>query len=63
MPQRENRTTLSLPSDVTRKTRARAISEGTTMTAVVTVLLRGWLAGEIELPQPEKPERRKRETK
>jgi hypothetical protein len=55
MPQRENRTTLSLPADVTRKTRARAISEGTTMTAVVTALLRGWLVGEIDLPQPTEP--------
>ncbi len=51
-----NRTTLSIPLDVTRKARARAIAEGTSMSAVVTAFLRAWLGEEIEVPQP-KPEK------
>ena len=54
-----NKTTLSVPDDVAREVRKRAIDDGTSMSAIVTTLLRMWLAGEIELP-PEKPERGKR---
>jgi len=53
MPKVPNRVMLSVPQDVTRKSRARAISEDTSMSAVVTAFLRAWLAEEIEVPQPE----------
>ncbi len=51
-----NKTTLTIPADVTHKARVRALTESTSMSAIVTSLLRGWLDGEIELPQP-KPEK------
>jgi len=47
------RSNLSIPLDVFRKARGRAITEGSNLSAVVTALLRLWLAGKIELPQPE----------
>ncbi len=53
MPKRENKTTLSIPTEVTRQARARAISEGKNLSAVVTVFLRAWLAGDIGLPEPQ----------
>ena len=56
MPKVPNRANLSIPFDVTRKARAKAISEGTSMSAVVTAFLRAWLAEELQVPQP-KPER------
>ena len=59
-----NRTTLSIPVDVTRAARARAIKEGTSLSALITLFLKAWLAGEIETPQPQpekevKPKRKK----
>ena len=51
-----NRVMLSVPNDVTRKARTKAISEGTSMSAVVTAFLRAWLDGELDAPQP-KPEK------
>ena len=56
MPKVPNRVMLSVPQDVIRQARARAISEGTSMSAVVTAFLRAWLDGELEIPQP-KPEK------
>jgi len=56
MPKVPNRVMLSVPQDVTRQARARAITEGTSMSAVVTAFLRAWLAGKLEIPQP-KPEK------
>jgi hypothetical protein len=56
MAKRENKTTLSIPTDITRKVRAKAISEGTSMSAITTALLRMWLGGKIELPEPEDPQ-------
>ena len=51
-----NRVMLSVPQDVTRRARAKAISEGTSMSAVVTAFLGAWLDGDLEIPQP-KPEK------
>jgi hypothetical protein len=48
MPKVPNRVMLSVPQDVTRQARARAITEGTSMSAVVTAFLRAWLAGKLE---------------
>ena len=56
MPKVPNRANLSIPVDVTRRARTKAITEGTSMSAVVTAFLRAWLDGEIEVPQP-KPEK------
>jgi len=56
MPKVLNRVMLSVPAEITRKARARAILENTSMSAVVTVFLRAWLAEELQVPQP-KPER------
>ncbi len=47
------RSNLSIPLDVFRKARGRAIAEGSNLSAVVTALLRLWLDGKVELPQPE----------
>ena len=44
------RTNLSIPVDVFRKGRGRAITEGSSLSAVVTALLRMWLDGEVEIP-------------
>ncbi len=65
MPRVPNRAMLSIPNDVTRRARARAISEGTSMSAIVTRFLRAWLAGEIEVPvaEPEKEIKSKKQTK
>ena len=54
----KNVVTLSVPSEVTREARKRAIDDDTSMSAVVTALLRMWLAGEIELPAPEPKEKK-----
>ena len=61
MPKVKNRSTLSIPTEVSRKARGRAISEGKSLSAVVTTLLRMWLADEVELPEPEaKPETKRK---
>ena len=44
-------TTLNLPPKLTQKARAKAIGEGSNLSAVVIALLTAWLAGEIELPK------------
>ena len=63
MPKVPNRANLSIPVDVTRRARTKAITEGTSMSAVVTAFLRAWLDGKLELPQPEpeevKPKKKK----
>jgi hypothetical protein len=56
MPKVLNRVMLSVPAEITRKARARAILENTSMSAVVTAFLRAWLADELQVPQP-KPEK------
>ncbi len=52
MPKVKNRSTLTIPTEVSRKARGRAISEGKSFSAVVTTLLRMWLAGQVQLPEP-----------
>ena len=56
MPKVLNRVMLSVPNDVTRLARAKAITDGTSMSAVVTAFLSAWLDEELEIPQP-KPEK------
>lgn len=58
------RTNLVMPLDVFRKARGKAITEGSNLSTVVVALLQMWLAGEIELSEPEKPlERRAKKKK
>ena len=68
MSKTKNVTTLSIPDEVTREARKRAIDEGTSMSAVVTTLLRLWLAKSIELPKlkvekAQREDKRKKEDK
>ncbi len=58
-----HRTNLTIPEDVTRKARAKAMLDGTSMSAVVTRFLVAWLADEIALPEPEVQSKRKRKDK
>lgn len=53
MAQRPDRMTLSMPQSLVRKVRQKAIGDGTTVSAVVQVLLAAWLDGKIELPGEE----------
>ena len=57
--QRPDRVTISMPKELVQEARAKAIKQGTTLSALVRRFVELWLAGEIELP-PEKPERGKR---
>jgi hypothetical protein len=47
------RTTINIPHELKRNARAKAILEDKTLSQVVRQLLRGWVRGEIELPQQE----------
>ena len=65
MTQDMKRTNLIMPVDLFRKARGRAISEGSHLSGVVTMLLEAWLAGEIELPTPAQgpaPKKKRRNT-
>ena len=46
MTKRPDKTTLSIPPDLKRKARAKAIIEGKSLSAVVTDLLAKWLEEE-----------------
>jgi len=50
MPKRPEKVTLTIPVDLRREARAKAILEGKNLSQVVRELLRLWVAGEIELP-------------
>lgn len=52
------RTTLVIPEEVTKEARKKAIDENTSVSQVVTTLLRLWVAGEIELPTPQPKEKK-----
>ncbi len=54
-------TNLLIPEDVMLNAKKRAADEKTTVSAVVTALLQGWLAGDIHIPPPK--ERRGRPKK
>ena len=49
----QEKTTLSMPDDLKRNARAKAILEGRSLSEVVRDLLRIWLDGQVELPPPE----------
>jgi plasmid stability protein len=49
----QEKATLSMPDDLKRQARAKAILEGRSLSGVVRRLLRMWLAGEVELPPPD----------
>ena len=52
----QEKATLSMPDDLKRQARAKAILEGRSLSGVVRQLLRMWLAGEVELPPPDRDE-------
>ena len=54
MPKRPEKATLTIPVDLRRKARAKAILEGKNLSQVVRELLRLWVMGEIELLTQEK---------
>ena len=45
--------TLSMSDDLVLKARAKAIAEGSNLSAVVIAFLEAWLAGKIEVPEPQ----------
>ena len=45
----QEKATLTMPDDLKRQARAKAILEGRSLSGVVRQLLRKWLAGEVEL--------------
>ena len=49
----QQKATLSMPDELKRQARAKAILEGRSLSGVVRQLLRMWLAGEVELPPPD----------
>lgn len=51
--------TLNLSANLTQKARAKAISEGSNLSAVVSDFLQAWLDGKIEQPKPEQQKRRR----
>jgi hypothetical protein len=53
MTQRPEKATLTIPVDLRRKARAKAILEGSNLSQVVRELLKLWLAGDIEFPTQE----------
>lgn len=53
MARRPDKTTLSIPPDLKRKARAKALLEGTSLSAVVSKLLEEWVK---DPPKPEKKE-------
>ena len=54
MAQRPNKVTLSVPLELKRKARAKAIAQGTTLSAVVRDFLEKWL--EEDPPKSEEKE-------
>jgi plasmid stability protein len=48
----QQKATLSMPDDLKRQARAKAILEGRSLSGVVRQLLRMWLADEVELAPP-----------
>ena len=48
----QEKATLSMPDDLKRQARAKAILEGRSLSGVVRQLLQIWLDGGIELPLP-----------
>ena len=50
---KQEKTTLSMPDDLKRNARAKAILEGRNLSEVVRDLLALWLEGRVELPPPE----------
>ena len=48
----QQKATLSMPDELKRQARAKAILEGRSLSGVVRQLLKMWLAGEVELPLP-----------
>jgi hypothetical protein len=54
MAQRPNKVTLSIPLELKRKARAKAIAQGTTLSAVVRDFLEKWL--EEDPPKSEEKE-------
>jgi len=55
MTQELKRTNLTIPVDVFRKARAKAVSQDKSLSGVITAFLRAWLSGDIELPEPTEP--------
>lgn len=49
----QEKATLSMPDELKRQARAKAILEGRSLSGVVRQLLRMWLAGDVELPPPD----------
>ena len=49
----QQKATLTMPDDLKRQARAKAILEGRSLSGVVRQLLRMWLAGEVELAPPD----------
>ena len=50
---RQPKLTLVISDNLRRKARAKAITQGTSLSAVVRAFLKLWVAGEIELPSGE----------
>ena len=50
MAQRPDKTTLSIPPDLKRKARVKALLAGKSLSAVITELLEKWIAEEEEKP-------------
>jgi len=50
MAKRPEKATLTIPVDLKRKARAKAILEGKSLSGIVRDLLGAWVAGEIEVP-------------
>jgi hypothetical protein len=55
---RTDRTTFSIPADLRRRARIKAITLESNLSAVVRDLLERWVAGEIKTRQEEKGENR-----
>jgi hypothetical protein len=49
----QEKATLSMPDELKRQARAKAILEGRSLSGVVRQLLRLWIAGAVELPPPD----------
>ncbi len=56
--QQSKHTTLNIPPELRQKARAKAISEGSNLSAVVVAFLEAWLADEIEVPTPQPKEKK-----
>ena len=53
MSKRPEKATLTIPVNLRREARAKAILEGKSLSQVVRELLSLWVAGEVELPTQE----------